>query len=226
MPETRLIQQAKSGNKDALNKLIHLHLPLIQRSVSMYEKAPIPRTAILGHGMQLAATAVDRFDPTKEASFTTHLTATLRGLNRYVEGNKRIDRVPENKRLRIGRLMAVSDTLRLERGREPTVFELADNLGWSPKHVAEIQQATQQKSYAASGLENVSDHQVMTYAKLKEKAEMHYFSWSHEEQLIYDYLMGAHGKTRVSDVKRLIQMTGLSSSKIYRIREKLSKQLS
>ena len=221
----KLVRQAQGGDSTARNKLISMHMPTIQKNVSLYEKAAIPRTAILGQGMLLANKAIANYNPNKGAAFETHLTGALRGLNRYVESNKRIDRVPENKRLRFGRLQAAESLLRTERGREATVYELADHLGWQPKHVQEIQTAGSQRSLAASGLQGVTAKNTVEEARLKEAAAMKYFGWSPEEQIIYDHLMGTHGKKAITHIDQISKQTGISASKVYRIRNKLANEL-
>lgn len=219
-----LIEQTKKGDHVAMNHLIERHMPTINQQVNRFAKAPLPKSAILGEGIRIATLAAKRYDPTKGAAFSTHLTDQLRSLNRYVESNKRIDRLPENKYQRVGKLKAAKSLLRLQLGRDPTSYELADYVGWPIDHVIDIDRALTQRNLAASAINDESQKQEQIDARLKETIEMKYYSWPVEKQLVFDYLFGQHGKPKV-DINAIVRLSGLSQSKVYRIKDMIASDL-
>lgn len=223
--DVELVRRAKAGDTTALNQLIRNHKDLLAMKARYAGgRAPIPLPAVEGEAMRIVALAVNRYDPNSNASFRTFLDAHLRGLNRYVQGNKRVDRVPEHRLLQVQRFQAVKSLLRTERGREPTTQELVESLGWSPSEVVQMEKILHQRSLAASGLHNVSQ-QTSAFSRYSESAELLYVTWTPAEKLVYDYSLGAHGKPQISSVEQIARKTGMTADRVYKIKRKLTKDI-
>jgi DNA-directed RNA polymerase sigma subunit (sigma70/sigma32) len=223
--DLELVRRAKVGDKLALNQLIKNHRDLLELKARYAGgRAPIPLPAVEGEAMRIVALAVTRYDPTSNASFRTFLDAHLRGLNRYVQSNKRVDRVPEHRQLQIQRFQSVKSLLQTERGREPTTQELVEALGWSQSDVMEMDKVLQQRSLAASGLYNVRQ-QTSAFSRYNESAELLYVTWTPQEQLVYDYSLGAHGKPQIASVEQIASKTGMTADRVYKLKRKLTKDI-
>lgn len=219
-----LLEKAKT-DPGALNSVLEASIGTIKKAASAYAGAPIPGAAIYGEGLRLAVNAIRGWDPSKGAAWTTHLTAHLRRLNRYVESNKRVDRVPENQYLRLTKYRAAKSLLEQRNGgREPTSVELADYLGWPVNHVERIEKVNSQRSLAGSGIEG-AQRMSTADAMAKEKAELLYYGWPQEKQLVYDYLLGQHGKPRTGSVDVIAKKINKSPTSVYRIRNALANEL-
>lgn len=222
----QLMRAAQNGDRDAMNQILRQYMPVIKKEARKkgMGRAPIPPMAILGEGIRLAVSAINSFDNTKGAAFETHLTSNLRALQRYINTNKRIDRVPDNKNLQLPKYRAVKALLKAEKGREPTRYEMSDALGWPVSQVMDLEKALTQGTYAASGLNNIQDQQQAINDRLKETVDMSYYTWPAEKQLVFDYTFGMHGK-QMLEVPQIIKETGLSQAKVYRIRKQLQDEL-
>jgi len=219
-----LVERAQKGDKEALNRLIRSHMDLIQMKARGFRNAPIPIAAIEGEGMRLLALAVTKFDPSQGVAFRTFLDNYLRGLYRYVNSNKRVDRAPEHRHLRFHRYEAVKGLLRVEHSREPTVAELSDALGWSPTDVKQMDRMMSQRSLAGSGLENVKALD-QAHSRYQESVELAYAGWTKQQQAVYDLSMGAHGKQRLSSVPAIARTLGITADKVYKIKRELAQEL-
>jgi DNA-directed RNA polymerase sigma subunit (sigma70/sigma32) len=222
--DAKLVADYKGGDKQALNQLIRNHMDLLIMKARRFDKAPVPYPAVLGQAMQLTAVAAKKYDPDSDVRFRTFLEHYLRGLRRYVDQNKRVDRVPEHRLLQVNRYMSQKALLQARQDREPSNQELAEALGWSVTEVQQMEKVLNQRSLAASGLENVEGEDA-AQSRFAETVELSYVSWSPEEQLVYDYSVGAHGKPQLRSVPEIAKTTGLSTDAVYRIKRKLAKQL-
>lgn len=216
-----LVRKAKLGDTQALNQLIDRHKDLLQRKAAVFAAAPIPNSVIYGHAIRLTKLAIDRYQP-GQVKFRTFLENTVR-LNRFTNQYKNVARIPEHRALLIKRYLAAKKILEAQKDREPSVTEIADALKWSVTDVTKMEQAVNRRELAASGMQfdqisNQSD-------RFKETAEFLYFGLTAEEQLVYDYSLGAHGKRQIKDVKQMAQTTGLSTDRIYAIKKKLAQRL-
>lgn len=83
-------------------------------------------------GMSGLLSAIDRFDPERGTRFSTYATYWIRqSIQRYSQPGNQLVRLPMHVRERIPKLMRARARLRRERsGREPSVSETAELLGW------------------------------------------------------------------------------------------------
>ena len=138
--------------------------------------------------------------------------------------NKRIDRIPDNKALLVPKYKSLHALLKIDKGREPTHNEMADAMGISPAVAAELGRSLSQKTYAGSGLENISEAEQAANDRLKETIDMSYYTWPAEKQLVFDYLFGKHGKP-ILEAPEIQKRVGLSQAKFYRIRTQLLEEI-
>lgn len=219
-----LVERAKQGDQVALNQLIQNHKDLLSVKSSVYRKAPIPMAAIEGEAMNLLVIAVQKYDPASGANFRTYLEHMLRGLNRYVNSNKNIARIPENKFLRMGHYMNVKSLLMAQYNRPPTIEELSDELGWSKPDVVAMEQALKQRDLSTMDYEE-QGHSELQAARMKETSEFVYAALSPDERKVYDYTLGAHGKPQVISVVEVSKKTGLTPDQVYKIRRSVTQKI-
>lgn len=217
-----LVARAKRGDTEALNELLDRHKDLLQRKAAVFSAAPIPNSVIYGQAIRLLRAAIERYQPSAGVKFRTFLENTVR-LNRFTTQYKNVARIPEHRALLIKRYIAAKKILEAQNDREPTVTEMADALHWSVNDVAKMEQALNRRELAASGME--FDQLSGQSDRFKETAEFLYFGLTPEEQLVYDYSLGAHGKRRITDVREMAKVTGLSTDRIYTIKKKIARQL-
>lgn len=222
--EAGLVNRAKAGDKLALNDLLRMNKDLIDIKVHNYRKAPVPGAAVEGEAFNLFLLALDKYSTASGASFRTYLEHTLRGLNRYVNSNKNIARVPENKFLRMRHFMSVRSLLQAQYGRAPTVAEISDEIGWSRNDVFSMEQALKQRDLSSLDHEDQGRATQLT-SRMQETAELLYSSLSPAERQIYDYSLGAHGKPVIPSVVDLAKKTGLSTDQVYKIRRTLTDRI-
>lgn len=219
-----LVERAQAGDHTALNQLIVNHKDLIDVTVAKYRKAPIPIPAIEGEAIKLLTVAVQKFNPAAGASFRTYLETTLRGTNRYVNSNKNVARIPEHRLLRIRHFETVKSLLRAQLGREPGIDELSDQLGWSLPEVAAMDKALKQKDLAEMDFVSTGKKEQLE-SKIVETAEFLYGSLLPEEQLVYDYSIGTHGKPKLSSIAEIAKKTNMSPDRVYKITRNITRKI-
>lgn len=219
-----LVDRAKKGDSIALNQLINNHRDLLTVQVNKFRRAPVPLSAIEGEAMQIMLDAVKKYDPKSGASFRTYLETSLRGLNRYVNSNKNVARIPENKFLRLRHFMSTDSLLRAQYNRPPTLQELSDELGWSQADVFALQKAVKQKDLTAMDFEEQS-RSAQAGSRQHETAQFVYATLNPNEKLVFDYSLGQHGKPVIDDVREIAKKTSLTPDQVYKIRRAISQRI-
>jgi DNA-directed RNA polymerase specialized sigma subunit len=121
-----------------LEHLLTRLAPLINREVGKWG-ATVPRVALESKARILTIEALENYDPNRGAAIGTHVTNRLRKLSRFVYPYQNVARLPENKQLLFNTFQVAQNKLYDEHGREPTVEEISDELGWTKRKVSDFQ---------------------------------------------------------------------------------------
>lgn len=142
-------QWRSSNDTLARQKLMTRLEPLVQNEVNKWGQA-VPRQALEVKAKLLTVEALETYDPKKGAAIGTHVASRLRKLSRSVYPYQNVARVPENQQLYFHTYNVASGKLQDDLGRDPSVDELADELGWSQKRVTHFQNAFSRRELVES----------------------------------------------------------------------------
>tara|TARA_Y100000310_G_C20585684_1_gene765289 strand:- start:619 stop:1275 length:657 start_codon:yes stop_codon:yes gene_type:complete len=112
--------------------------PLIQSQVGKFAGVGLPRASIEMEAKRLTILALDSYDPAK-AQMNTHIINYLKKLQRHVITYQNVARIPEPRAIGIGKYQTIYDNLESEKGREPTITELADAMVWPTSEIERFQ---------------------------------------------------------------------------------------
>lgn len=205
-----------------LSELLRRMDGLIQTAVNKYASNSVPRSVIEADAKKWAVKAFEDFKEDKGVKLSTYVMGYMKKLYRTVGKYQNVARIPEHKIMKIKPLESAKSFLYDELGRNPTYDEISNHLGWSKKHVIDLDNSIRKDVAASTGLQDQS-HQ--SFSPQLEVIRMAYFSLSQEEKDVYDYTIGDHGKPRLNPGQIAIKMK-MSPSKISKIRNSIAKKLS
>lgn len=188
----------------------------------------LPESAHKIYAAQAFYDALNTYNPKSSASLKTHVYGSVQNkakrLNYLYQD---LGYKPEPRAMKVGLYQAEYENLRLTLGREPSVAELSDKLNWNKKDVQFIQSEIKKDLSFSDGVE---EHAVIEGSKDEEVLNYLYYELSGEEQVVYDYVFGKHGKPQlVKDGKRpdydkISARVGFSQSKVRAIWNKVAKK--
>jgi RNA polymerase sigma-B factor len=139
-------------DRDAREEIIELHAPLARYLASRFKGRGEAFEDLVQVAMVGLIKAVDRFDPTREVRFSTYASATVVGeIKRHFRDRAWALRVPRRLQetgLQVSKAVA---TLHQERGRSPTIGEIAERIGATEEEVREAMDAM--TAYTADSLD-------------------------------------------------------------------------
>lgn len=187
----------------------------INRGAMLQQVQPVVDTAVFsyagkgaspylkGQAKLLALDAIKTYDSSK-GSLKTHLLSQLRRLQRLSAQSQQPIRIPERVALDRQALLAVTEELRDDLGREPNDLELSDRAGISLGRIRQIRRA---KTGINTGSLLGDDGEVYTPgsqlpgsdAAEDAWAEMVYYDLGETDRLIMDYTLGLNGRPALSN---------------------------
>lgn len=161
--------------------------------------------------------ALRTYKPTAGTALQTHVyNAVHQKAKRLNYLYQNMGHIPEPRAMQIGLYQNIYENMKATLGREPSQAEVADKLGWGLKDVTKIQKEITKDLALDLGAE---EHGVFESSIDEEILDYVYYELNPEEQLMYDYVFGKHGKPRMVkpnnkvDFDRIAQRAGFSSSK-------------
>ncbi|MBE6691753.1 MAG: RNA polymerase sporulation sigma factor SigG [Ruminococcaceae bacterium] len=132
----RLLQESKAGNKNAREELINGNLRLVLSVIQSFRNRNENPDDLFQVGCIGLIKAIDNFDPTLDVKFSTYAVPMIIGeLRRYLRDFNSI-RVPRSMRDVAYRALKAKEALSLKLSHEPTVEEIAKEMGEDVKTVS------------------------------------------------------------------------------------------
>jgi RNA polymerase primary sigma factor len=134
--EVELGRRVRGGNRLARRALTERNLRLVVSVAKRYRGYGLPFEDLIQEGNIGLMKAVERFDPERGHRFSSYATWWIRKeIQKAATEQSRAIRLPQYARSKIAKLRRAHYEMRAELGREPTIAESAEKLGWSVPEV-------------------------------------------------------------------------------------------
>ena len=136
--EVILARRIKSGDPDALSKLVNANLRFVVSVAKQYQNQGMSLPDLINEGNLGLMKAAQRFDETRGFKFISYAVWWIRqAILQSLAEQARIVRLPVNKIGSINRINRAFSRLEQEFEREPSSHEIADMLEMAPEEVKE-----------------------------------------------------------------------------------------
>lgn len=204
-------QYKQHGRNEDRTKLLRRFEPVIYSQVKKWS-GPVPQTVLANEAKVLALKAFDSYDPKKGAALSSHVINNLAPISRIVYTHQNTSRIPENITLKLRSYRQAYDHLTTRYGREPTVDELHQELGWPVNELNRIQ------NYITSDLvESVGGLNESFYSNAEDEdadtLNAVYMDLNPVEKQLFEYTTGFNGRPKLSN-SEIIKKMRLTQSQL------------
>jgi RNA polymerase primary sigma factor len=137
--EVALARRIRRGDQAARDHMIKANLRLVVRIALSYKDFGLPLLDLISEGNLGLIKAIERFDPRKGGKLSTYGAWWIKqSIKRALANQSKTIRLPVHLVDKISRMRRAAGALAEELGREPSVEELAMELGLPPDRVAHL----------------------------------------------------------------------------------------
>ena len=140
--EVELARRIKKGDETAREQMIKSNLRWVVKIAREYEDYGVPLLDLINEGNIGLMKAVERFDPGKGAKLSTYAAWWIKqAIRRALSNQSKTIRLPVHVGDKLLHVRRISAKLEEELGREPTLDELAEEVGMAPSRLAALRNA-------------------------------------------------------------------------------------
>ena len=237
--EVELARRVRNGDQKAIEKLTLANLRFVVKIAKEYQGRGVALADLINEGNLGLFRAAQKYDERKGVRFISYAVWWIRqAILKTILMNSRTVRLPQNRVEEISRITKAKDKLSQISGREPTLSELATELGISEKEVRNAAQIAQSDvSMSSKNLKNSiyfnkksenllypSPEEAYERTALKENLLKKLKKLSEREAMILKMYFGLDGE-RPHTLEEIGKMNNITRERVRQIKERALKRL-
>lgn len=215
----------KGGDPKGLDNLLYSLAPMTEpKTRQLISASQLPPSVVRAEVKHRTIEALNAYDPSRGAQISTHVVSRLPKANEFVMSHTASARLPERRRLMVSTFKNVESELQTRLGREPTTFELQDELLWSRKDVERMRRELRQE-VSIERLPTYFDLPQVEDQKVKDALEWLPYDLTPDELKVYEGLTGWGGAPTYT-TKQLAKKMRKTEHGVRKLRENVANKLS
>lgn len=212
----------KNPGPHTLKPLMNALKPVMMSEVRRWQ-GNIPTAKLEIEAQRLTLQAIKTYNPNSGTALNTHVTNRLKKLSRPVYKNQDLARLPENNKLLTQTLYKGKTRLSEELGREPSIHELQEELGWSAKKINKVQRLVVDEFVESQdlGTDTFGDDEIGTIDD--PIIDYVYYDLSPTDKAVFEMTTGYNRSSRLSNAQITKQLNITPSQLAYRRKQIVEK---
>lgn len=214
----------KSRDPNLLIELVTRYQPVVNSVVNKYQTTGVSRDTIKAKANVQLLKAFQSYDPGKMASPTTHIWNNLQKVQRMASESLQSGHIPEYRNFKMSTFKTVKDNLNDRLGYEPSVAQMADEMGWSQAEVQRMNQELAGEVTASSAEFDFYGNARQFENKDKVLVDYLYHELQDKDRVIFEHTFGYGGKPILKN-KEIAQKLGVNEMWVHRAKKRLADKI-
>jgi len=222
--KSQILEWQKTKDPDLFAKLVIRYQPVIHKVVNKYRTVGVAPATLRAQATSQLIKAFKSYDANKGAQPTTHIWNNLQKVQRIAAESQISGHIPENRNLKRSTFTIVRDNLTDRLGYEPSVSEMADELGWNEKEVGRMNHELAGETTASEAKFDFYGNSVTKEHSDKALVDYIYHDLDNKDKVIFEHTFNFGGKPTLSN-KDLAKKLNVNEMAIHRAKKRLSERI-
>lgn len=214
----------KTSDPQLLAELMIRFRPTIHSAIGRYSTTGMNPIALKAIANDNTIKALSVYDPSKGTVPNTHIFGYLKKLQRSAQDSLTSGSMPEHRSMKMAQYSTMKQSHIDQYGREPSMDETAEELGWSHKEVERMEKELGGEVAASKAESDFFGHSTAFEHQDRALADLFYLEAHPKDKVIMEHTFGIGGKPILTN-KEIATKLGTYEMDITRSKRKISKQI-
>lgn len=207
-----------------LIELVARYQPVVNSVVKKYQTTGVSVPTIKSKANVQLLKAFQTYDPKKMASPTTHVWNNLQKVQRMASESLQSGHIPEYRNFKMSTFKTVKDNLVDRLGYEPSVAQMADEMGWSQAEVQRMNQELAGEVTASNAEFDFYGNARQFEHKDKALVDYLYHELQDKDKVIFEHTFGYGGKPILKN-KEIASKLGVNEMWVHRAKKRMADKI-
>ncbi|RLI55317.1 MAG: hypothetical protein DRP09_10360 [Candidatus Thorarchaeota archaeon] len=219
--QENILQWQKTNDPQLFADLVVRYQPVVNKVVNQYRTVGVSPATLRAEATTQLIKSFKSYDPKHGTQPTTHVWNNLKKVQRVASESLQSGHIPENRALKRSTFTIVRDNLEDRLGREASVEEIADEIGWNKKEVARMSHELGGEATASKASFDFYGNAVTKEHPDKALFDYMYMDVSGPEKVILEHTFGYGGKPILNN-KEIAAKLNKNEMWVHRAKQRLS----
>jgi RNA polymerase sigma factor (sigma-70 family) len=220
----KIMQWQQSNDPTLFMDLTKRYEPVVNKFVNQYKTVGVSPSTLRAKANVQLIKALNSYDPNTDTQPITHIYNNMKKISRMASESLMSGHIPEARALQKSTFQISFDNLNDRLGREPSVDEIADEMGWGKKEVARMVNELAGETTASNADFDFYGNSTKMESADKAIIDYLYHELNGMEKVVFEHTFGYGGKSVLNN-KEIAKRLNTNEMQVHRIKKKLSKRI-
>ena len=220
----KIVQWQKTLDPSVMIDLVTRYQPIVNSVVNRYKTVGVSVPTLRAKANAQLFQALKTYDPSHNTQPSTHIWNNLQKVQRIAGESLQSGPIPEYRNLKKSTFVTIRDNLTDQFGRDPSVAEMADEMGWNQAEVERMNKELSGEVTASNAAFDFYGNSTVIPSRERELAHYLYHGLSGPEKIVYEHTFGYGGKPILKNVD-IAKKLRTNEMAISRIKKKMAKRI-
>ena len=220
----KILSWQKSKDPQLFTELVIDFTPVVSSVVNKYRSTGVSPAALRTQATTQLIKAFKSYDPSKGTQPTTHIWNQMQRVQRVATESLTSGHAPEYRNIKRSTFVTIRDNLTDRLGYDPSVDDMADELGWDRNEVARMNSELGGEVTASGAEFDFYGNSMQMKSKDRILSDYLYHELKGKEKTIYEYTFGVGGKPKLNN-KQIAEKLHTNEMAIHRAKKVMAQKV-